>query len=250
MGRCLIVSDSGHWFGFAEGLSQRFKDLADFDVLHSTDFLRTLSPSIFSKDRMEQVDVGDRETAEYLAVKYSLIVSLHCQQIFHAYLVKNTVCVNLHPGLLPHGRGWNPYVWALNDGTAAGATLHLMDEKVDHGRLLAVQCVKVEPTDSCDTVYQGVRMAEEALITEWLPKLIEGSRPEGYAQFKNPPRAHTKQDYLDLCDLDLDDGLSRMTGRALIRRLRALTYEGQHNAYFRDNQGKKVHVAITLRRDV
>lgn len=46
--------------------------------------------------------------------------------------------VNIHPGLLPHFRGIQPYFWELSEGFGyAGATLHLIeDEEIDTGGIL------------------------------------------------------------------------------------------------------------------
>ena len=36
-------------------------------------------------------------------------------------------CINLHPGYLPHTRGYFPNIWSIVDDLPPGATLHYMD---------------------------------------------------------------------------------------------------------------------------
>ncbi len=244
MGKVLIVADSGHWLGFANGLKRLDKTGSEFFVCRSAEYCRSRGHGVIE---LHNVDVGDPEVSLALSIRYSLVVSLHCQQIFHSNLTKNTLCVNLHPGILPHGRGRNPYAFALNDGTAAGATLHVMDEQIDHGPIIAVQEVLKRPEDTCDTLYVRVVKAEEVLITEYLPKLIQVGGTGALAPFPEPqPRARTKKDCEELCKLDLDS----MDARQLLKCLAALTFGDQLHANFIDASGRRLHVGVVFERKV
>lgn len=49
-------------------------------------------------------------------------------------------CINIHPSLLPRHRGPSPIHATLLEGdTGTGVTIMLMDEKVDHGPILAME---------------------------------------------------------------------------------------------------------------
>lgn len=50
--------------------------------------------------------------------------------------LKNNV-VNIHNSFLPWNRGADPNIWSILDDTPRGATLHLIDEKLDHGDIIA-----------------------------------------------------------------------------------------------------------------
>ncbi|HEV2109163.1 MAG TPA: formyltransferase family protein [Thermomicrobiales bacterium] len=53
-------------------------------------------------------------------------------------------CINLHPSLLPVGRGPEPVFWTLRRGERqTGVTVHLMDEGLDTGPILAQETVEV-----------------------------------------------------------------------------------------------------------
>lgn len=62
--------------------------------------------------------------------------------------------VNLHPSLLPWGRGSHPATWAIWESTPYGGTAHLMTENIDEGKILAQQVIPVEATDTSASLYQ------------------------------------------------------------------------------------------------
>src|SRR5688572_5718887 len=44
--------------------------------------------------------------------------------------------LNMHPSLLPHGRGKNPNFWAIVEGRPFGVTIHFVDASVDGGDIV------------------------------------------------------------------------------------------------------------------
>src|SRR5687768_5901648 len=72
---------------------------------------------------------------------YDLVISLHCKQLFPAELVKAVRCINIHPGYNPYNRGWFPQVFSIINKLPAGATIHEIDEEIDHGKIIAQQQV-------------------------------------------------------------------------------------------------------------
>lgn len=60
--------------------------------------------------------------------------------------------VNTHPSLLPHGRGSDPYYWAIAHNEPFGVTLHWMDEGVDTGPIIVQEIVPVYEMDTCKTL--------------------------------------------------------------------------------------------------
>lgn len=246
MKQVLIVSDNAHWMSIASSLVRDNKTRGEFEIVRSRGYCDSQGNAVSLRS---DADVGDPEEAKVIADCYDLVLSLHCQRIFHKNLTDGTLCINLHPGILPGGRGWNPYVFAMayrGAGDApAGATIHVMDELIDHGPIIATTIVPLESMDTCDTLYERVLEAEEELIAEWLPKILDGEYRElEGTQLHDPVR--TKKDYEELCCLDLD----QLTSRQLLRRLAALTYRDQKNAYFLDSDMKKIHVGVFFGEEV
>ncbi|OFZ83149.1 MAG: phosphoribosylglycinamide formyltransferase [Bdellovibrionales bacterium RIFOXYD1_FULL_53_11] len=61
--------------------------------------------------------------------------------------------VNIHPALLPAFPGRDGYVQAFNHGARiAGVTVHLVDEKVDHGPVCAQSAFDISGCGSADEV--------------------------------------------------------------------------------------------------
>jgi methionyl-tRNA formyltransferase len=55
-------------------------------------------------------------------------------------------CLNVHPSLLPLGRGPEPIFWTLRRGERrTGVTIHLMDESFDTGPILAQATLEIPP---------------------------------------------------------------------------------------------------------
>ena len=71
--------------------------------------------------------------------------------------------VNFHPSLLPKYRGATPTVWALMNGEKeTGMTAHFIeDEKIDSGRIIAQEKIKIEPSDN-----DGILRCKLATLSE------------------------------------------------------------------------------------
>jgi methionyl-tRNA formyltransferase len=79
-------------------------------------------------------------------VNWDLFVVVAYSKILPAWLIEMPMhkTLNLHPSLLPKLRGASPIRTALlNDLDAIGVTIMLMDEKMDHGPILAQESVPI-----------------------------------------------------------------------------------------------------------
>jgi phosphoribosylglycinamide formyltransferase-1 len=77
--------------------------------------------------------------------------------------------VNVHPSLLPEFPGAHAVEEQLAAGVAeSGATVHLVDEGVDSGAVLAQERVPVLAGDTPDTLHERIKSVEHRL----LPKVV------------------------------------------------------------------------------
>lgn len=89
--------------------------------------------------------------------------------------------LNIHPALLPKfgGKGmYGDFVHAavLAAGEkSSGASVHLVDDQYDHGKVLAQREVPVLPTDDLDALRARVRAAEGPLYVEALRGIVAGA---------------------------------------------------------------------------
>lgn len=106
-------------------------------------------------------------------------LSVHYPRILRPELIEryDGAIWNLHPGLLPWGRGMYPVFWALWEGTPAGATLHELVARVDAGPVVEQREVPVFDCDTGGSLHARVQAAERELFARWLPRLAGGARP-------------------------------------------------------------------------
>ncbi len=84
--------------------------------------------------------------------------------------------LNIHPSLLPKFPGLHAWKQALAAGeTVTGCTVHYVDEKIDHGGIIAQREVAILPNDTAESLHARIQIAEHALypavISEMCQKL-------------------------------------------------------------------------------
>lgn len=83
--------------------------------------------------------------------------------------------LNLHPALLPSFPGAHGIRDALEWGVkVTGVTVHLVDEEVDHGPIVAQEAVPVLPEDDEETLATRIHEVEHRIYPEAVRALIEG----------------------------------------------------------------------------
>jgi len=61
--------------------------------------------------------------------------------------------INLHPSLLPSGKGAHPIPWAIIDGAKQGVSIHLMNEELDEGDVIFQKEIKVTSALNSEAIY-------------------------------------------------------------------------------------------------
>ncbi|HZD87452.1 MAG TPA: phosphoribosylglycinamide formyltransferase [Gaiellaceae bacterium] len=80
--------------------------------------------------------------------------------------------VNVHPSLLPDFPGAHAVEQQLAAGVAdSGATVHLVDEGVDTGPVIAQERVPVLPGDTAETLHERIQQVEHRLLPEVVREL-------------------------------------------------------------------------------
>ena len=83
--------------------------------------------------------------------------------------------INIHPSLLPDFPGAHAHRDALAAGVSVtGCTVHLVDEGVDSGPILAQREIEVLAGDNEEALQERVKMAEHILYPEVLDRLCSG----------------------------------------------------------------------------
>lgn len=83
--------------------------------------------------------------------------------------------LNVHPALLPAFPGGHAVADALAWGAkVTGVTVHLVDEEVDHGPIVAQEAVAIRPDDGWDSLEARIHEVEHRLYPAALRALVEG----------------------------------------------------------------------------
>lgn len=83
--------------------------------------------------------------------------------------------VNIHPALLPAFRGADAQSQAAEYGvTIAGATVHFVDEHVDHGPIIIQGAVPVAPGEDRGTIQRRILAVEHRIYPEALRLIADG----------------------------------------------------------------------------
>jgi len=80
--------------------------------------------------------------------------------------------INIHPSLLPKFPGLEAWKQALAAGeSVTGCTVHYVDEKIDHGDIIAQREVPILPNDSSETLHARIQIAEHELYPAVIAQL-------------------------------------------------------------------------------
>ena len=108
-----------------------------------------------------------------------LVVSAGFMKILGPVFVRRFAgrVLNTHPALLPAFPGAHAVADALAHGVhVTGATVHLVDNGVDTGPIVAQHAVPVHAEDDVDTLHERIKVTERRLLVEVLARLAS----EGY----------------------------------------------------------------------
>lgn len=138
--------------------SSPIKSFATGDKLH----LPVLTPVTFDKKAVQELKATQPDLFVVAAYGYILPPEVLAIPPFGS--------INIHPSLLPKFRGPTPVPSALLSGdTTTGVTIIKMDDKMDHGPILAMQTYKVHETDTTETLLKHLFK----LSAEMLPDVIK-----------------------------------------------------------------------------
>jgi len=143
--------------------------------------------------------------------------------------------VGFHSSLLPKYRGRAPVNWAIIMGEKeTGITMFYLTPQADDGDIIAQRSFPILFNDDCNTIYKKSAQAGSDLITEYLPRIENGTAPRVHNPSATYPAYPTRTP---------KDGLIDFNRSALdvYNFIRALTkpYPG---AFYFNEEGYKIIV--------
>lgn len=134
--------------------------------------------------------------------------------------------LNVHPSLLPKYRGPSPIQYAILKGEKiTGVTIMLMDEKMDHGPILAQRGLEIEEKETGETLHNKLANLGASLLMESIPRWTR-------KMIKPKPQDEKKATYTKI--LTREDGRInwKKTAKDLERQVRAFCpWPGTYTIY-------------------
>jgi methionyl-tRNA formyltransferase len=163
----------------------------------------------------------DPEKADYFfSVLYEHLVS-------EVYIMGRRGCYNFHPGVLPYYKGAGAYSWVIiNKEKETGVTLHEIDPDIDNGPVIEIAKFPIEGWDTSETLFRKAEEAIYSLFTKWFKRLLVGDY-EAKEQTEKGAIYYRK---------DLNKA------KDLTRYVRAFTFKGKDNCFFRNKYGQRVEL--------
>jgi len=146
--------------------------------------------------------------------------------------------LNVHPSLLPALRGASPIQSTILTNSNPGVTIIKMDEKMDHGPVIAQEVVPIEPwPDHYATVEEKLGHAGGRLLAQIIPAWIRG-------EIKAKAQGHALATFTKM--IKKEDGLIDPAAPAVENWRKVLAYSTWPGAYmfFKSKTGKEIRLVV------
>jgi methionyl-tRNA formyltransferase len=156
-----------------------------FDRVRADEVSRivTTNPAIIEAAKQRGVSVETTDVNSAPPSRPVVGISVHYPKILSAVtLSRYSAVYNLHPSLLPWGRGAYAAFWSIWANEPAGASLHQMTVRIDAGPLVDQILTPVLSTDTCGTLHARIVGCEQNLFEKYWPRLTAGERLVSHPQ--------------------------------------------------------------------
>ncbi len=159
------------------------------------------SPDIALKQKSFLCDNNIKELKfeDIIKLEVDICLILSFSKIIPTHYFQNTLCLNIHSGILPKWRGFNANVWAIiNNEDEVGYTLHEATEEFDGGDIYYRFIEKVAPNEKYGDIIKKLRKQACDKLPDILQDIING---------KILPESQKNKKYLCCMKLRKNDGL-------------------------------------------
>lgn len=236
--KTLILTDNIILAEWMNSFVKQYTNISLFKFYHSVG-----SEKIFADSNMLISPLSLKDSIEYILGNYNLVISLHCKQFFPKKLVNNVRCINVHPGYNPYNRGWYPQVFSIINNGVIGATIHEIDQKLDHGGIICREKVMKYNYDTSETLYNRVIEKEKELINKYFELILLNSYTK--TEPEEEGTLFTKSDFEKICEIDMDEV---NTYKSFYDKIRALSHGDYYNAWYIDKEtGEKIYFKLLIK---
>ena len=146
--------------------------------------------------------------------------------------------LNVHPSLLPELRGPAPIQGAILGQGEPGVTIIRMDEKMDHGPILAQEKISITPwPDHYRRVEEKLGRAGGKMLGDLIPKWIQG-------EIQEEQQDDARASFIKL--IKKEDGLLNLNNSPDENLRKVLAYSTWPGAYmfFKNKKGKEIRIIV------
>lgn len=99
--------------------------------------------------------------------------------------------INIHPGLLPEGRGLDALQWAIVENRPLGVTAHIINKRIDHGRILKRFEIPEYTDDSLIDLSLRLEQAQTTILADAI-KILNSYQVECFEPVSDKYPIHRK----------------------------------------------------------
>ena len=108
-------------------------------------------------NNLETSSINSKQAINWIKkIEPDIILSIGWSQIlsYQILSIPKLGTVGYHPSMLPKNRGKHPIIWTLALGlNETGSTIFLMDKKIDNGRVISQEKIKISQSDTATSLY-------------------------------------------------------------------------------------------------
>lgn len=151
--------------------------------------------------------------------------------------------LNLHPSLLPLGKGADPIPWSIIEKRDQGVTIHEVDSNIDTGPTIYQEKIMVDVSKDAGEIYEiaceKLFQIFKLILDDWLNGKIEGKPQIGHGTLHESSELRKVRIRLQEDATDFEQ---------FIRMIKALTYSDGRKAILKLSDGQSWEVQICMRK--
>lgn len=123
------------------------------------------------------IDHNCEECCNYLRSRKIELGIIAGARILRKPVIESVVhgIINIHPGLLPEGRGYDALQWAIFEGRELGVTSHVINHRIDHGYIIKRVVIPEYPDDTFIDLSLRLEQTQTNILAESIYTLNSSS---------------------------------------------------------------------------
>jgi len=192
----------------------------EIDVIYAADPVKLNIPPTKIKSKINHIGlVHPQEIAKSFGIRY-LVTSHDSEElkvnarkkptlavICGARILKADVIdcfprgiINFHPGIIPFARGLDALFWSIFNNHPLGVTAHLIDKRIDAGKILSIKEISIFPNDTILDLSEKLYEVQLEMLSNSIEKAVsnEGYFLDSYGKYNRKMEPHLQKKVIEL----------------------------------------------------